>query len=606
MKQTSFHSPANREGGIGTKPNLHLIELVEKAGFAIFRIDGQGNILYANEKMSKMFGFTSIPDFLTAASNISMLYENIKDTEQLLQSLDREGFINGPEVRFKRPDGQFLWIRVIACKIEEPSGQSFYEGFMVDITQQKNSRDSLNKSEKRFRMLVDQAADALFIHNFDGTIFDVNRQACESLGYSREELLNKKIFELDIEVNEKDHKGRYWMALRPGEYTMFEASHRHKNGNTFPVEVRLGRLDLEGQSYFLGLVRDITDRKKAENRLKTAYEEIKKLKNNLEEENVILKHEIKLRSKQEEIVGESRAIHRVLNSIYKVAKEKTCVLILGETGTGKELVAKAIHNLSPRKRHPLIKINSAAFPANLIEAELFGSERGAFTGAVTRQLGRFEAANRSTLFLDEIGDLPFELQAKLLRVLQDNCFERLGSSKTTKVDVRIIAATNHDLGALVREGKFRSDLYYRLNVFPIIVPPLRERQEDIPLLVKSIVDEYSQSMGKPINYIPIKTMELLQNYPWPGNVRELRNCIERAMIMTSGPTLKITPTHLRTNVAIHSESMLLEDLEKEHIQKVLKNVGWRISGTRGGAQILGLNESTLRSKMKKLGIKRPG
>jgi transcriptional regulator with GAF, ATPase, and Fis domain len=254
----------------------------------------------------------------------------------------------------------------------------------------------------------------------------------------------------------------------------------------------------------------------------------------------------------------------------------------------------------------LIKINSAAFPANLIEAELFGSEKGAFTGAVTRQMGRFEAANKSTLFLDEIGDLPFELQAKLLRVLQDNSFERLGSSKTIKVDVRIIAATNHDLGALVREGKFRSDLYYRLNVFPIIVPPLRERREDIPLLVKSIVDEYSQSMGKPINYIPIKTMELLQNYTWPGNVRELRNCIERAMIMTSGPTLKITPTHLRADIAIHGENMSLQDLEKNHIEKVLKNVGWRISGPRGAAQILGLNESTLRSKMKKLGIKRPG
>jgi len=294
---------------------------------------------------------------------------------------------------------------------------------------------------------------------------------------------------------------------------------------------------------------------------------------------------------------------RVLNAAEKVAKEDTCVLVMGETGTGKEILARAIHNMSPRKGHSMIRVNCAALPATLIESELFGREKGAFTGAASKQVGRFEAANRSTIFLDEIGDLPMELQGKLLRVLQDNTFERLGSSETISVDVRVIAATNHNLAELVRDNKFRRDLYYRLNVFPITVPPLRERREDIPLMVWTFVEELSQSMGKSIKTIPKRAMDQLLGYYWPGNVRELKNLIERAMIMSNGTTLHIEKLEAEEITA--GQDMRLVDMERNHINQVLESTGWRVSGKKGAARLLDLKVSTLRSRMKKLGIERP-
>jgi len=292
----------------------------------------------------------------------------------------------------------------------------------------------------------------------------------------------------------------------------------------------------------------------------------------------------------------------VLSQTEMVAKQNTSVLILGETGTGKELLARAIHNISPRKDRVMIKVNCAALPATLIESELFGREKGAFTGALTRQLGRFEAASGSTIFLDEIGDLPLEMQAKLLRVLHDGQFERLGSAESVTVDVRVIAATNHNLEQEMREGRFRQDLYYRLSVFPITVPPLRERREDIPLLVWSFVREFGESMGKSISEISKKDMDTLKSYFWPGNVRELKNIIERAMILSTGATLHLDPMSSGDVEAMHS--MTLEGVEKSHILEVVESTGWKISGRNGAAEVLGLKESTLRARMKKLGIQR--
>ena len=312
---------------------------------------------------------------------------------------------------------------------------------------------------------------------------------------------------------------------------------------------------------------------------------------------------MEIRYRHKEIVGESRAIKKVLMTAERVAKENTCVLITGETGTGKEILARAIHNLSPRKGRSMIRVNCAALPGSLIESELFGREKGAFTGAASRQVGRFETADNSTIFLDEIGDLPLELQAKLLRVLEDGSFERLGSSKTVTVDVRVIAATNHNLAELVKGDMFRRDLYYRLNVFPIVVPPIRERREDIPLLVWAFVEELSQSMGKSIKNIPRKVMDELQGNHWPGNVRELKNVIERGMIMSSGSTLRIDHQQAQDNTV--TENMSLEDIEREHIKQVLLSAGWRVTGKNGASRILGLKDSTLRSRMKKLGITRP-
>jgi PAS domain S-box-containing protein len=578
-------------------------DLVDNAIVGIYRTRENGEFLFANKRLAEIFGFESHHEFLASLTNASQLYANPKERAAILNEMKTQGFVDGAEIQFRRRDGKTIWISVNARAVKQNANETLYEGFIVDITERKQALDSLHESEKRFRLLVEQAGDAFFIHDYAGKILDVNRRACETLGYTRQKLLDMEISDVDLEIQKKKHRHRFWEPLPSGQYITFEGVHRRKDGSTFPVEVRLGRVDLGEKALLLSLTRDITDRKRSENELKCAFEEIKALKNRLEEENIQLRQEIEVRYPHKEIVGESMVIKKVLNAAEKVAKEDTCVLIMGETGTGKEILARAIHNMSPRKGQSMIRVNCAALPATLIESELFGREKGAFTGAVSKQIGRFEAANRSTIFLDEIGDLPWELQAKLLRVLQDNTFERLGSSETISVNVRVIAATNHNLAELVRDSQFRRDLYYRLNVFPITVPPLRERREDIPLMVWAFVEEFSQSMGKSIKNIPKRTMDQLLNYYWPGNVRELKNVVERAMIMSPGTTLHVERLEAEEMTTV--QHMRLEELERNHIKQVLESTGWRISGMKGAARLLDLKVSTLRSRMKKLGIERP-
>ncbi|MDH4203479.1 MAG: sigma 54-interacting transcriptional regulator [Phycisphaerae bacterium] len=349
---------------------------------------------------------------------------------------------------------------------------------------------------------------------------------------------------------------------------------------------------------------DILKRKQAEEALERAYSEIKRLKERLEAENIYLKQEVKIESSYGDILGHSDAIKSVMAQVEQVAGTDSTVLIQGETGTGKELIARAIHKLSSRRNKPMVRVNCAAIAPTLIESELFGHEKGAFTGASSRQIGRFEIANGSTIFLDEIGDLSADLQAKLLHVLELQQFERLGSSEVIDVDIRVVAATNRDLAAAVKEGSFREDLFYRLNVFPIQTPSLRERKEDIPMLVWAFVQELSVKMGKVIETIPRKAMEELQNYPWPGNVRELRNVIERAMILTNERALHVEMP--KSSDSPHTQSLGLEDIEKNHIIDVLSMTDWRVRGKNGAAELLHLKPSTLESKMQKLGIKRPG
>jgi len=337
--------------------------------------------------------------------------------------------------------------------------------------------------------------------------------------------------------------------------------------------------------------------------LERALAEVRALKGQLEEENLYLRKEIDAAVRAGGgIVGESAAITRALVQAEQVAPTDAAVLLLGETGTGKELLARTIHALSARRTRTMIRLNCAALPPTLIEAELFGRERGAYTGALARQMGRFEVADSSTIFLDEIGELPLELQAKLLHVLERGEFERLGSSKTMRVDVRVIAATNRDLTAMVRAGKFREDLFYRLNVFPITVPPLRARLDDLPLLVWAFVREFAPAQGKTFEQIPKRAMEMLQRYAWPGNVRELRNVIERAIILSPGPILHVEPP--ASPIQETAAEMTLEAVERRHIVTVLEQVRWRIRGEGGAAQRLGLKPSTLESRITKLGIKR--
>ena len=337
-----------------------------------------------------------------------------------------------------------------------------------------------------------------------------------------------------------------------------------------------------------------------------AYEEIAQLKARLEQENIYLQEEIKTGHDFEEIVGETPAMMRVFSAVETVAPTEANVLLSGETGTGKELFARAVHNLSGRKDKPLVKVNCAAIPTGLVESEFFGHEKGSFTGAVSRKLGRFELADRGTVFLDEIGELPLDLQAKLLRVLQEGEFERVGGSKTFKVDVRVIAATNRDLEKEMTEERFRADLYYRLNVFPIELPPLRKRRDDTPLLVRHFVKKHGAKLGKKIETVPRKVMDALLAYPWPGNVRELENVIERGLILSPGPALELgewlpKPTEAPGKARLPT----LDMLQREHILKVLEFVGWKVSGEQGAAKLLGLKPTTLAARMKKLGITRP-
>jgi formate hydrogenlyase transcriptional activator len=346
------------------------------------------------------------------------------------------------------------------------------------------------------------------------------------------------------------------------------------------------------------------ERKRAEEALRQSYAEVKRLKSQLEVENRYLIEENRLKFGPGKVVGESAAINQVLLAVEQVAPETTTVLIEGETGVGKELVARRVHELSPRGKRPMVKVNCAALPSNLVESELFGREKGAYTGSVARELGRFELADGSTIFLDEVAELPLELQAKLLRVLEQGEFERVGSPRTLRTDARVIAATNRDLEAEVKAGRFRRDLYYRLSVFPIVVPPLRERRDDIPLLMWSLIEEIGANMHKQIESVPRRVVESLKLYDWPGNVRELRNVIERALIRCSGRTLDIPLPAMAPRA--ESAATSLEEAQRQHISKVLEATGGRISGRGGAAEILGLRPTTLRSRMKRLGMGQPG
>jgi formate hydrogenlyase transcriptional activator len=358
-----------------------------------------------------------------------------------------------------------------------------------------------------------------------------------------------------------------------------------------------------------------------------AFKEIETLKDKLTVEKLVLEEEIRSEFNFEEIVGDSAALRSALAQVEVAAPSGTSVLVLGETGTGKELIARAIHNLSPRRERAFVKINCAAIPAGLLESELFGHERGAFTGALTQKIGRFEFADRGTLFLDEVGDIPLELQPKLLRVLQEQEFERLGSNRTLRVDVRVVAATNFDLARLVEERKFRSDLYYRLNVFPISIPPLRARPEDVPLLVRYFVQKFSRRQNKTVEYVPADVMDALTHYSWPGNVRELENLIERAVLLSPGKELRIPLSELRNSslmpdrvasgasvplAGLSAETRLpaesigtLEETQRQHILRALRQTEWRIAGPNGAAQLLGIKRTTLQARIRKLGIKRP-
>jgi PAS domain S-box-containing protein len=465
-----------------------------------------------------------------------------------------------------------------------------------DITERKRLEDLLAESEERYRRIFETASDGIvLLEKREGNIAHVNPAAEEMLGYSKAECIGKNLQDIGVSLDMSDFQTIMRTLNKSGIINYDDVQVKTKSGQYIDTDIYMVDRARLAQCN----IRDVTARKQLEKQLLEAH---KMKAEQLQAENRYLLEEVKLLHTYENIVGNSEAIRSVLKQVEQVAGTDSTVLIQGETGTGKELVADAIHNLSLRKGRLLVKVNCAALPPTLIESELFGREKGAFTGSHARQMGRFELADGGTLFLDEISEMPLELQTKLLRVLQNGEFERLGSPKTIKVNVRLITATNRDLNQYVRESRFREDLFYRLNIFPLFVPPLRERKEDILPLVWSFIQEFGTRMGKRIESIPQKGIESLQNYGWPGNVRELRNVIERAMIMTTGPLLRIEiPKSLE---AKNGRPGTLEEIESRHIIDVLNSTGWRVSGKGGAAELLGCNPKTLESRMKKLGIQR--
>jgi PAS domain S-box-containing protein len=564
-----------------------------------------GVFVDVNESFLKMSGYTRAAVIRQTALQLGF-WRTKEQQDEFIKELNRSGSVGIRETRFLTKDGS---IRVLLSSAEklEFVGEECLLIASTDITERVAAQKALQESEERFRNMADATPIMIWMSGLDkgGTYFNqqwldfTGRSLKQELGTGWSESIHPEDYNrcLDTYAKSFDLRTPFHMEYRlrrsDGEYRWV-----YDNGTpcfSTPDHVFLG---------YIGSCLDITERKESEVSLRKAHEELHQMKNQLEAENIYLQQELQRDSSFGEIVGESDAIKYVLFKVTQVAPIDTTVLITGETGTGKELVARAIHEASSRKDRPLIKVNCAALAPSLIESELFGHEKGAFTGAGARKPGRFELADRGTIFLDEIGELPLELQVKLLRVIQENEFERLGGTKTIKSDVRIIAATNRDLKLEVEKGNFREDLWYRLNVYPITVPPLRQRKEDIPLLIEHFVNGYAKKFGKTITSVSPKSLQRLQAHSWPGNVRELANVIERAVIHAKGSVLQLMD---RFEIAVHEQpfsTKTLGEIEREYIMETLEHTGWRIEGPSGAANILGLNPSTLRTRMLKLGIHR--
>ncbi|MCB0593575.1 MAG: sigma 54-interacting transcriptional regulator [Phaeodactylibacter sp.] len=455
---------------------------------------------------------------------------------------------------------------------------------------------------------LNHAREMIFWEKGDGSFSYANIAAAEKLGYSREELLGLTVRDIVYEYSDKDRNDA-WNILREKGEAELEITLQAKDGSLIPIYCSMNFIRFKGQEINCIFARDWRKKKQQEEQLSDALEKVRELSERLQEENDLLKEEINLNYNFNTIISQSKSYKKILQQVEQVAGTDATVLIVGETGTGKELLARAIHKLSRRDDNPLIKVNCAGLPKDLIESELFGHEKGAFTGAYQQKKGRFELAHKGTIFLDEIGELPLSLQAKLLRVLQEGEFERVGGTKTVRADVRVIAATNRNLDQMTDEGTFREDLFYRLNVFPITNIPLRQRREDIPLLVQHFTKKYSENFGKRIENIPKAGINRLMKYEFPGNIRELENIIERAVILTNGNTLNLDdslPKGRKGKDKNNGFFKPFEQMQRDHIIKALERTNWRVTGPKGAANLLKMNGRTLASKMRRLGIRREG
>ncbi len=588
--------------------------ILTSAGEGIYGLDSEGKATFVNPAAVAMTGWTE-DDVLGQPIHAQHHHSKANGEHYPQQQCPIYAALKDGEIHhvtdevFWRKDGSHFPVHYTSTPIWEHGAIVGAVVVFQDVSKLKKTESALAELQRHNELVLSAAGEGICGFDCEGLVTFINPAAAAMLSWPDQNLSDQTIHHIfgKNEPNIEEYCPIHNIMQGKKRFQANDKLFWRLDGSSFPVDfVSTPIMENDQLQGIVVIFSDITERKKASEKLKLALSEIEQLKNRLQAENSYLQEQVNLNHSFEDILGQSGPLKTVLHQVEQVAPTETSVLIQGETGTGKELIARALHNLSQRNERTLVKVNCAALPGNLIESELFGHEKGSFTGATARRIGRFELADKGTIFLDEIGELPLELQAKLLRVLQEGEIERLGDSKTIKVDVRIIAATHRDLKQMVEKGEFREDLFYRLSVFPLTIPPLRERKNDISLLAQYFVNKYAHKMGKQINTISETIMDNLQCYPWPGNVRELENVIERAVILSPKKSLFIPELLIPTNNhKPASENLLpLTELERTHIIKVLKTTDWKISGEYGAASILEMHPNTLRSRMNKLGIRR--
>lgn len=584
--------------------------LVEANPDLIFITNAHQRVVFSNPAFNREMGPASHNEPLERFFSHQRWCEIKKEIDRF-QVGDRE-VSDFFQIKILGNSGSDEWysVRLVKLQYERQPAIQFLAHNINDL---KQAERSLRIREQQLFQILDAMPLGVCVVDLSGKIYFFNQAMVQ---------LKPEISQADklLDVLEQCvlYRPDATNPMKPEEFPTMRALHGGKTiseeltleskSQSIPIEVWSSPIigDQGSIQYAVTVVADITLRKKAELQLRKAHQQVQQLTEQLEVENIYLRDEIKNEHDFSHIVGSSEVMLKVLAQVEQVARTGTSVLILGETGTGKELIARAVHELSSRKSRPLVKVNCAALPPQLIESELFGHEKGAFTGAIKQHMGRFELANGGTIFLDEIGEIPLSLQAKLLRVLQERSFERVGGQRLIEVDIRVIAATNRNLKTLVENGSFREDLYYRIDTFPIEIPPLRERKEDIPALLEHFVRKFSAQQGKRVVGVPKSVIKELIRYEWPGNVREFENIIERAMVVTTGSQLKLGSWFSQQNsVDASFQTATLQEVEKRHIRQVLETCGWKVSGANGAAECLGIKPTTLSSRMKKLNISRP-
>ncbi|MDX1666289.1 MAG: sigma 54-interacting transcriptional regulator, partial [Saprospiraceae bacterium] len=572
---------------------------IDHAHEMILWVRRDGTIMYVNRAASDKLGYA--PSELFDKKALDLFYQFDEEQRQQIWKELREKKELEFETRIRKKDGSS--IPVYSTLNHLVYGDEEIDCIFVRDWSGKKDRD---RKLRLTKFTVDTASDMILWLDKEGSVVYANQVACQLLGYDKKEIQGLKFFDLLPNMTQKQFS-YFWKKLRSEKKITQEYRLDKADESTIEVESKIHFIEYEGRQYGCAFLRDISERKRREKQLKGAVKKVSELSDKLKDENTLLREEIHLEHNFNNIISKSPQYKRVLKKVEQVAGTDATVMILGETGTGKELLARTIHALGRRSTLPLIKVNCAALPNSLIESELFGHEKGAFTGAHEQKKGRFELAHKGTIFLDEIGDLPLDLQVKLLRVLQEGEFERVGGVKTIRVDVRVIAATNRDLEKMVNQGSFREDLYYRLNVFPIENIPLRQRRDDIPLLVNYFLKKYSDKVGRQIKQVSKSSMKQLVQYDFPGNVRELENIVERAVILSTGDTLNLESSFSGSSSIKperQDEIVPFEDMQRDYIIRALKKTNWRVSGPEGAARLLKLNHRTLASKMRKLGIRR--